>query len=109
MRALPSIKPDWLALVLFPFKVYVMIGFPFLMLCRWAKEIIQPQFYGYPEEAFSFVSSGYLLSSFVLLSGAFLQFIFGRRSNATQTLLFLALACVFLFAMRPWAWGMARR
>ena len=34
MKAFPSTADDWFALMLFPFKAYVLAAFPFLWTCR---------------------------------------------------------------------------
>ena len=107
MKTLPDTTDGWIALVLFPFKTYVVAAFPFLLLCRWCKEMIQPRFYGYPEEATQCVSTGYVLCVGVLLCGAAVQAIGCRPGSATRTVAFVLLGLLFLKAL--WPWGMMGR
>ena len=83
------------------------MGLPFLALSRLCKSIVQPRFYGYPEEATLLVSTGYILCLLMLLIGALLQAIVARRGRSIQTLGFFVLGIVFLWLL--WPWGMMRR
>jgi hypothetical protein len=108
MKTLPTTKDEWIGAVLFPFKVYVVSGAPFLKICYWLKDKVQPHFYGYPEEADFCVSAGYVLCLTVLLLGALVQGIFcQRRAAAITTLVVGAIGWCFLRAL--WPWGMAGR
>ena len=102
-----STKDRWIALALYPFKAYVVMAFPFLEICFWCKAVFQPRFYGYPEEAISDVSMGYVLSLAALLHGAFLQAIVCRRWSWITTLVFVAVG--LFFYERLWPWGTMSR
>lgn len=107
MKSLPDSREGWIDMVLFPFKSYVVMGLPFLAVCRWSKGIIQPRFYGYPEEATFSVSAGYVLCVAVLLTGAMLQAVFIRPGNCLRTIGYALLGIAFLGAL--WPWGMIGR
>jgi hypothetical protein len=94
-------------MLLFPFKAYIFMGFPFLALCHRLHGIVQPHFYGYPEEANALVSAAYLVCLKVLAVGALAQAAFARRSSAIQTLLFVLLGLLYYWGL--WPWGTVRR
>ena len=94
-------------MVLFPFKSYVVMGLPFLEICRLAKEIIQPRFYGYPQEATFFVAAGYVLCTAVLVVGAWVQAVLSDRESCLRTIGFVLLGLAFFGAL--WPWGLVGR
>jgi hypothetical protein len=79
-----------IALVLFPFKVYVAMAFPFLILCQLLHGLVRSQFYGDPDGAQIAVFIGNAISVIVLLPGALLQAMICRRGSAIRTRAFLA-------------------
>lgn len=94
-------------MMLFPFKSYVVMGLPFLAVCLLSKEIIQPRFYGCPEEATCFVSVGYVLCVAVLLAGALVQAVFSRPGSCLRTIGFVLVGLAFFVLL--WPWGSLRR
>lgn len=102
MKAFPDTTDGWIAMVLFPFKTYVVAAYPFLTFCRWWKKLIQPQFCGYPEEATFLVSGCYALCILVLLFGALVEAGVSRPGSAGRTVAFVLLGFAFLWALWPW-------
>ncbi len=103
MRIIPNTRDEWVALVLFPFKAYVLMGFPVLVLIRaWFGRSV-PSYVRYPEATYA-VCQGYLLCVVVFLLGATLQATICRRGSAAVTLGFLMLT--FLILAILWPWGM---
>jgi len=103
LRLLPDTADAWVALFLFPFKVYVLMAMPFLWLARQALRLIQPQFayLRFPEATYA-VSQVYVLCLGILLVGALVQALFGHRGRSTQTVLVFLSGFMFFFVLRPW-------
>ena len=103
MTALPKTKDDWIALVLFPFKAYVIMGLPFLLVSRacWHAMVPAARYYRATEATLA-VSEGYALSLLVLLVGALLQSVICRRGCATQTLVYFGFGVIFFWQLWPW-------
>jgi hypothetical protein len=107
MKACPTTFDDWFALLLFPFKVYVIIAIPFLWTCH----AVYSFFSSAPtrmvrSEALPLISTGYAMCLLALLTGALFQSLFSKRGRSTQTVLFFLLGVVMLW-MLPW--GLAGR
>jgi hypothetical protein len=101
VKTLPAPRDEWIALVVFPFKAYVVLGVPLLRTVR----IVfagMPPWYGYSNVAFAVMLS-YHLSVLVLLLGAVAQAWFSRPGAATRTLCFLALGAWFDWIAMDWA------
>jgi hypothetical protein len=99
MKTWPNSKDGWIALALFPFKVYIVMAIPFLEACVSCKAMFQPGYYGYPHEARLDVCLGYFLCLAVLVFGTILQAIVCRGWSWIRTLGFLAfgfLCCMHL-------------
>jgi len=103
MRVLPDSGDAWVALSLFPFKLYVVMAMPFLWLARRAMRIIEPQlaYLRFPEATFA-ISEGYVLCLGILLIGALVQALFGQRGRSTQTVLVFLLGVLFFRVLSPW-------
>ena len=103
LRIFPNDSDAWVALPLFPFKLYVFMAAPFLWLARWIYGFFFPQFaYLRFPEATHAISQGYVLSLGILLIGALTQSLCSRRDRSTQTVLVLLLGAIFFCALHPW-------
>jgi hypothetical protein len=103
MRIIPTTRDEWVALALFPFKAYVVMGLPVLAFMRaWFGRKV-PSYVRFPEATHA-VSEGYFLCVAIFLLGAAVQAIICRRGSATVTLGFLMLT--FLVLAMLWPWGM---
>jgi hypothetical protein len=101
MKVLPGTRDEWVALVIFPFKGYVAMGVPVLLVGRFWFRRHNPPYIRCPEATYG-VCQGYFLCVVALLLGALVQAMFCRRGDATRTLLFLGLALLILTALYPW-------
>jgi len=108
LKVFPDTGDAWGALLLFPFKVYVVMAMPFLWLARLAIRLIDPQFayLRFPEATYA-ISQVYVLCLAVLLVGALVQGLFSRRGRSSSTVLVFLLGVVFFYGLRPW--GMVGR
>jgi hypothetical protein len=99
----PSTADGWVALSLFPFKLYVLMALPFLWLFCHLMHLVGPRFahMRFPEATFA-ISEGYVLCLAVLLFGALMQALFSRRGRSHQTVLVFALGVFLLWMLRPW-------
>jgi hypothetical protein len=91
LRTFPSTPDAWVALVLFPFKVFVLMAIPFLWgycsLMRWVEP--RSAYLRFREATFA-ISGVYILCLGILLLGALVQALFCHRGRSTQTV------CVFV-------------
>ena len=97
MKILPASSSDWLATLLVPFKVFVPAGY--IMV------VIQREALGYrmdTGEITPFVIQGYMLTFFVLVLGAMVQWTIGTRRAYLSTCAFLAGLLVFGFLLLPY-------
>lgn len=93
MNIFPKTRDEWIALPLFPFKAWVIIGFVFYLFAR---ALVFGQYARHGTGEFGMmVMSGYVLSVPVLLVGALIQRNFSERREAEKTVLY-ALAAVAL-------------
>jgi hypothetical protein len=107
MKTFPSTKDEQLALVVFPFKVYIILAYPFLMVCIKVRSLFeQPRFLyllrNPAHEATYAVSTVYFLCLVVLLVGALVQSICCQRGRALQTIGFFVVGCFIFWSFRPW-------
>ncbi len=103
MRMIPNTRDGWVALVLCPFKAYVVMGLPVLVLMKaWFGRNL-PSYVKYPEATYA-VCEGYFLCGAILLLGAAIEAVICRRGSATLTLGFLMLTFLILAVL--WPWGM---
>ena len=100
MKALPNTRDEWVALILFPFKAYVVMALPLLRILRFVFAGMPP-WYGYSDAAFA-VMLGYHLCVLVLLLGALAQALFSRPGSASRTLCFIALGLWFDWIAMDW-------
>jgi hypothetical protein len=88
MKLCPATGDDRFALFLFPFKLYVVLGLPFLWVCMVWEYFTDPGFARFEYAgAAQLLSIGYLQSLFVLLVGALLQALFSQRGRSGNTVL----------------------
>jgi len=103
LRVFPATSDERVALLLFPFKVFVLGALPFLWLScslvRWVEP--RPRYLRFPEAIFA-ISEGYVLWLGILLFGALLQALFSRRGHPVQTVSVFLVGVVFLWMLRPW-------
>jgi hypothetical protein len=94
MRILPQTKSDWGRFVLLPFKAFVVIAWPLLILVA--------QTSGRASRALpvDIVWLGYHLCFWILLGGGLIQLSRGRRSDAIITFGFTALALLVVLPFR---------
>jgi hypothetical protein len=103
LKAFPSTGDDRFALLLFPFKLYVLIAMPFLWLSCLAFRFVEPRFVHlrFPEGT-SAISEGYVLCLSMLLFGALGQALFSQRGRSTQTVFTLVVGILFFWMLWPW-------
>ena len=65
MKPVSTQTEQRIALVLFPFKAYVAMAVPFLLICRGIQSVVvaRSQFYGDPHAAEDLVLFGYAISA----------------------------------------------
>jgi hypothetical protein len=103
LRVFPVTLDDWIALLLFPFKVFVLMALPFLWLSCSLMRLVEPQLrYARFPQAIIPIAEGYVLCLGILLFGALLQALFSRRGRSTQTVTMFLVGVVFLWMSRPW-------
>ncbi len=93
IRFLPHPRQEWSSSVLFLFKAYVVVAFVMPMLYSEALRV---------DATVVYVTLGYILSFFVLLVCAVVQFISGRREAALSSLAFAGLAFIFGWQLLPY-------
>lgn len=98
MELAPKTVDAWFALILFPFKVYVMTALPLLHIWySWEKFFaLEPGRRTFREAAIAF-SGHYALCLPILLIGALSQALFFRRGRATETLLVFLVGILMLY------------
>jgi hypothetical protein len=102
LRLLPVTSDEWAALLLFPFKVFVVVALPFLWLSCSLVQLIEPRLrYARFPEAIFVLSEGYALCLGILLFGALLQALFSHRGRSTQTLFVFFVGVAFFWMLRP--------
>jgi hypothetical protein len=95
MRVFPSGADEWFALMLFPFKVYVLAGVPMIWFYLWLKRVMGLQFGGmYSGDLGENVALIYFPCLGMLLFGALIQAKFSTREQSSRT----ASICVAGFA-----------
>lgn len=103
LRTFPSTTDEWVALSLFPFKLYVLMALPFLWLSCSLTRWVEPRFANWRfTEVTLNISEGYVLCLGILLFGALGQALGSHRGRSTQTVLVFALGVVFFWMLRPW-------
>jgi hypothetical protein len=88
MRILPRTKDEWVGLILFPFKAYVVLAIPFYILFN----AFFPRPFtgtGAGGETLMRIIGYYVLCAPPLLVGSVIQFFVCKRTHATRTLFFL--------------------
>ena len=100
MRVLPSNRSDWLRLLLFPFKAYLVLGLACLFVWEVATSGHRPR--GARVEAAFPVVLGYLLCIVVFGFVALIQFSVRRRSSALTSGLFALAAFLIYHFLLPW-------
>jgi len=105
MKTYPSTFDDWFALLLFPFKVYVIVAIPFMWSCHAIYSVfsVAPSRMG-RSEALPVILTGHAWCLLALLSAALFQSLFSKRGRSTQTVLIFLLGLVMLW-MLPWVTG----
>ena len=99
LRAFPSTTDEWIAVVVFPFKAYILLSYPFLVACV---VLMRPHHYtSYPEATLA-VSLGYISCLAILLFGSLVQAVVCQRGRASQTILFFFLGCLIFWCFKPW-------
>jgi len=84
MQILPSNKDKWLALILFPFKAYIVVAFIFYPVFR----MFCPEpFLG--DDTIYAITNGYWLCFIALFLGAFFQLIFSESKHAMNSFVFV--------------------
>jgi hypothetical protein len=100
MRIFPKSRDEWVALPLFPFKVWVVTAFPFYLLMQ---SLATAQHVRYGTGVFGErVIFGYMVSVLVLLLGALFQSIICERGAATRSAFYavgsiILVVCVYRF------------
>ena len=107
MKTFPNTKDDWVALFVFPFKVYVLLAYPFLLICLAVRRMFESSHLSYTlrnsdASATYAVSQVYALCLAMLLLGALVQAIFCQRGRATQTVGLFFLGCIIFWMFKPW-------
>jgi hypothetical protein len=97
MSVLPKTRDEWIALPLFPFKVWVLVAFPFYLFVH-SYAVAQHVRFGVGTLGMP-VISGYLLSVIVLLFGALIQSIVCSRGTATRTVLYAVGGIILVFGV----------
>jgi hypothetical protein len=97
MSMFPKTRDEWVALPLFPFKVWVLTAFPFYLFMRsWASA----QHVRYGTGVFGEnVIFGYMVSVVVLLLGAFIQGFVCNRGAALASVLYAVASIVLIFSV----------
>ncbi len=103
LKVCPGTVDDWFALVLFPFKVYVLIAVPFLWAWRalhafFASDLVRIS----RADVLWPISAGFAACLAILLAGALLQALFSERGRSTQTLLVFLVGLCFFWSLWPW-------
>ena len=103
MKPVSTQTEQRIALVLFPFKAYVAMAVPFLLICRGIQSVVvaRSQFYGDPHAAEDMVLVGYAISAAILFPGALLQTLICRRGSAFSTYVFFVVGIVILMLFFP--------
>ena len=99
LKPFPETADDWIALVLFPFKTYIFVAFPFVWLCVKFATLFHPVGRELGDVLF-IIYLGYLFSIAILILGSLLQALVCRSGRATQTIYFILLGFVLLFWLR---------
>jgi hypothetical protein len=97
MQIWPTCGKDWFAVLLIPFKIFVPSGY--LMV------LIQKQALGYHSDfdpVMSFVLPGYIVTFFVLLLGASVQYFIGPEKAYRRTCAFATGVFVFGYLLLPY-------
>ena len=94
---LPQSKREWAALLLFPFKAWVLIAFPFYVVFS---SYVSSQHVRYALGALGqTMIDGYILSIAALLFGALVQSIVCKRGTATRTALYAIASIILIFTL----------
>jgi cobalamin biosynthesis protein CobD/CbiB len=99
MSILPVNKQEWFALLLFPFKTYLVIA-P-VCLCIWAIANANNHVRGATAEATGRVLFGYFACTCVFLVTAVIQWFTGRHAAALENILFAAIAFFIAYLLAP--------
>jgi len=99
VKVFPSNKDEWLALLLFPFKAYIVLVYPFYRIFR--------TFYPQPflgtmvsDGTFYTLSSIFVFCLVTLFIGATIQLVVSGREYALVSMAFVVIPVVILFALR---------
>jgi hypothetical protein len=103
LRAFPVTSDERVALLLFPFKVFVLMALPFLWLSCSFVRLVEPQlrYVRFPEAMLP-ITECYVLCLAILLFGALVQALFSHRGRSSQTVFVFLLGIVLLWMFRPW-------
>jgi hypothetical protein len=103
MKPVSTQMEQRIALVLFPFKAYVAMAVPFLLLCRAIQSVVvaRSQFYGDPHAAEDMVLFGYAIAAAILFPGALFQTLICRRGSASSTYVFFVVGIIILLIYFP--------
>jgi hypothetical protein len=103
LRVFPVTSAERVALLLFPFKVFVLMALPFLWLSCSFVRLVEPQlrYVRFPEAILP-ITECYVLCLGILLFGALVQALFSHRGRSSQTVFVFLLGIVLLWMFRPW-------
>jgi hypothetical protein len=90
MSILPKTRDEWIAAPLFPFKAWVLLGYPLYFILGSFVARRAAAGMGF------WVTNGYVLSVGALIIGALIQSIVCSRGTATRTILYVLLGVFIL-------------
>ena len=99
MRVLPTSGHEWLNLVLFPFKAYVMLAF--IAVLVWGSALPRHSHVTAVSDAGLLIIFGYVLSSVVLFVGSVVQAFTGPKGSWLGTMVFAGTALIMAFWLAP--------
>jgi hypothetical protein len=98
MRILPNNEREWIALLLFPFKVYLVTAVVSWIIWR----IVNDDYIrGALAEATWRIALGYFICVCIFIIAAFIQFFIGLRNDALKSALFGIAAFIILILLLP--------
>ena|ERR1035441_8491517 len=96
MSILPKTRDEWVGLLLFPFKAWVLIGYPLYFMFR--SYVAQHGMDG-TRTLGQLVIGCYMLSVVALLIGALVQSIVCARGAATRTVMYVVGSVILVFCV----------
>ena len=88
MRALPKGRDEWIALALFPFKVYSVIGICAFGLWHFGQYYCGWGTWHFYDEVVGCILTGYMASVPILLCGGLIQWFALKSAAASSTIVF---------------------